>query len=138
MYVFYVHMAKRLKVPISTARGELFKLADLVRQSRDGTIVVLEGRSGVESVALVREARLTYLEDRVAQMNLQAPTPFSLAGSLVTTVDDGTLTVALRELRQAWDQPATGATTQVRPGPGSKPNAPASRRAPVRKRPRRP
>ena len=129
-------MSKRLKVPISTARGDLFKLADLVRQSRDGTIVVLEGRSGVEPVALVREARLAYLEDRVAQMNLQVPTPFSLAGSLVTTVDDETLNVALLELRQAWDQPATDATTQPRPGPRKKANAPASRRTPVRKRPR--
>ena len=138
MYMFYVHMAKRLKVPISTARGELFKLADLVRQSRDGTIVLLEGRGGVESVALVRETRLAYLEDRVAQMDLQAPTSFSLAGSLVTTADDGTLSAALRELRQAWGRPPSGAITQLRPGPGPKPNAPGSRRAPVRKRPRRP
>ena len=138
MYIFYVHMAKRLKVPISTARGELFKLADLVRQSRDGTIVILEGRGGVEPVALVREAHLAYLEDRVAQMNLQTPTPFSLAGSLVATADDRTLSAALRELRQAWDRPAAGAVTQVRPGPGPKPNAPASRRAPGRKQPRRP
>jgi hypothetical protein len=137
MYMFHVHMAKRLKVPISTARGDLFKLADLVRQSRDGTIVVLEGRSGVESVALVREARLDYLEDRVAQMNLNAPTPFSLAGSLVTAVDDGTLSVALRELRQAWDQPAPGATTPPVPDPELTSNAPAARRTPVRKRPRR-
>ena len=130
-------MAKRLKVPISTARGELFKLADLVRQSRDGTIVVLEGRGGVESVALVRETRLAYLEDRVAQMNLQTPTSFSLAGSLVTTVDDGTLSAALRELRQAWDRPASGAPTQAVPDADLKPNAPASRRTSVRKRPRR-
>ena len=137
MYMFYVHMAKRLKVPISTARGELFKLADLVRQSRDGTIVLLEGRGGVESVALVRETRLAYLEDRVAQMNLQTPSSFSLAGSLVTTVDDGTLSAALRELRQAWDRPARGALTQAVPDPDLKPNAPASRRTPVRKRPRR-
>ncbi len=137
MYMFHVHMAKRLKVPISTARGELFKLADLVRQSRDGTIVILEGRGGVESVALVRETRLAYLEDRVAQMNLQTPTSFSLAGSLVTTVDDGTLSAALRELRQAWDRPARGAPLRHDPDPDRKPNAPASRRTSVRKRPRR-
>lgn len=130
-------MAKRLKVPISTARGELFKLAELVRQSRDGTIVVLEGRGGVESVALVREARLTYLEDRVAQMNLQAHTPFSLAGSLVTTADDATLSAALRELRQAWDRPSTDKTTQPPPGPDPKRKAPESRPTSVRKRPRR-
>lgn len=136
MYMFHVRMAKRLKVPISIARGDLFKLADLVRQSRDGTIVVLEGRSGVEPVALVREARLAYLEDRVAQMNLQTPPSFSLAGSLVTTADDETLSAALRELRQAWERPATGATTRPRPGPRPKTNGPASRRAPARKRPR--
>jgi hypothetical protein len=137
MYMFHVHMAKRLRVPISTARGELFKLADLVRQSRDGTIVILEGRGGVESVALVRETRLAYLEDRVAQMNLQTPTSFSLAGSLVTSVDDTRLSAALRELRQAWDRPVAEATTPPQPNPDPKANAPASRRTAVRKRPRR-
>lgn len=122
-------MSKRLKVPISTARRELFKLADMVRESRDGTIVVFEGRGGLESVALVREARLAYLEDRVAQMNLQAPKSFTLAGSLSTTVDDETLTATLRELRQGWEQPTTGETP--------KRNPPASPRRPVRRRPRR-
>ena len=129
MYNFHVRMAKYKRVPISTARGELFKLAELVRQSRDGTIVVLEGRGGVESVALVREARLAYLEDRVARMDKQAPAPFTLAGSLATGVDDEKLTATLRELRQTWDRAS--------PDDPQPPRAPAARRASARKRPRR-
>ena len=121
-------MAKYKRVPISTARGELFKLAELVRQSRDGTIVVLEGRGGVESVALVREARLAYLEDRVARMDKQAPAPFTLAGSLATGLDDEKLAATLRELRQAWDGPSPDDARQLK--------APLSRRTPARKRPR--
>ena len=124
MYNFQVRMPKRVRVPISTARAEIFRLAELVRQSRDETIVVLEGRGGVDSVALVREARLAYLEDREAQMNLQAPSSFRLAGSLATTVDDQALTTALRELRQAWTGPSLAAP------------APDRTRTPVRKRPR--
>ena len=102
-------MAKRVKLPLSSARADLFRLAELVRQSRDGTVVVLEGRGGVEPVALVREARLTYLEERVAQMETRAAQPFSLAGSLATGVDDETLAATLLDLRRAWSQ-SDGAT----------------------------
>lgn len=100
-------MAKRVKVPISSARSDLFKLAELVRQSRDATVVVLEGRGGIEPVALVREARLAYLEERVAQMDTtNTAQPFSLAGSLASGVDDATLASSLLELRRAWSKPA--------------------------------
>jgi hypothetical protein len=95
-------MAKKVKLPLSSARADLFKLAELVRQSRDGTIVVLEGRGGLEPVALVREARLTYLEERVAQMETNTAQPFSLAGSLASGVDDETLAASLLDLRRAW------------------------------------
>jgi hypothetical protein len=95
-------MAKKVKLPLSSARADLFKLAELVRQSRDGTIVVLEGRGGLEPVALVREARLTYLEERVAQMETNTAQPFTLAGSLATGVDEETLAASLLDLRKAW------------------------------------
>jgi hypothetical protein len=105
-YVLLVRMAKRVKVPISSARSDLFKLAELVRQSRDATVVVLEGRGGIEPVALVREARLAYLEERVAQMDTNTAQPFSLAGSLASGVDDATLAASLLELRRAWSTSA--------------------------------
>jgi hypothetical protein len=95
-------MARKVKLPLSSARADLFKLAELVRQSRDGTVVVLEGRGGVEPVALVREARLTYLEERVAQMETNTAQPFTLAGSLATGVDEETLAASLLDLRKAW------------------------------------
>ena len=118
-------MAKKVKLPLSSARADLFKLAELVRQSRDGTVVVLEGRGGVEPVALVREARLTYLEERVAQMETNTAQPFSLAGSLASGVDDETLAAALLDLRRAWttsedsaprNPPATSAPKRRRRG----------------------
>jgi hypothetical protein len=96
-------MARKVTLPLSSARADLFKLAELVRQSRDGTVVVLEGRGGVEPVALVREARLTYLEERVAQMETNTAQPFTLAGSLATGVDEETLAASLLDLRKAWD-----------------------------------
>lgn len=99
---------KRMTVALSTARSDLFRLADLVRQSRDGTIVVLESRGGGEPVALVRETRLAYLEDRVAQMEMQAAPSFTLGGSLSAPADDETLERTLRELRHAWAAPAAG------------------------------
>ncbi len=96
-------MARRVKLPLSSARADLFKLAELVRQARD-TVVVLEGRGGVAPVALVREARLTYLEERVAQMETKAAQAFSLAGSLASGVDDETLAATLLDLRRAWSK----------------------------------
>ena len=87
---------------MSTGRARLFELAELVRSSGDDTVVVLEQRGGGEGVALVREARLAYLEDRVMQMDKQAEKPFALAGSLSSDLDDRALIGVLQELRKAW------------------------------------
>ena len=87
---------------MSKARAKLFALADLVRGSGDDTAVVLEQRGGGEGVALVREARLTYLEDVVKQMEKPSEKPFTLAGSLSSGLDDEALTETLRDLRKAW------------------------------------
>jgi hypothetical protein len=94
-------MARRMTVPISTARKQLFQLTDLVRKSAD-TVVVLGQRGGVEPVALVREARLAYLEARVEELGKQERTAFKLSGSLGTELDDDALEESLRELRSAW------------------------------------
>lgn len=91
-----------MRIPISKARAQLFALADLVRGSGDDTAVVLEQRQGGEGVALVREARLTYLEDIVKQMDRPSEKPFTLAGSLSSGLDDEALTEVLRDLRKAW------------------------------------
>lgn len=88
---------------MSKARAKLFALADLVRGSGDDTAVVLEQRGGGEGVALVREARLNYLEDVVKQMEKPSEKPFRLAGSLSTDLDDEALTQLLKEVRKAWD-----------------------------------
>jgi len=94
---------------MSRARAELFALADLVRCSGDDTAVVLEQRGGKEGVALVREARLNYLEDAVKQMEKPAEKPFTLAGSLSSGLDDEALTDVLKDLRKAWSSgPARG------------------------------
>lgn len=108
----------RVRVPISTARARLFQLTDLVSRSGGDTAVVFEQRGGAEPVALVREARLAYLEERVRQMekNEERATPFALAGSLVPVLDDEALEEALREIRKGWA-----------PTPGSK-QAPTRRR----------
>jgi hypothetical protein len=95
-------MAKRLKVPISTARTKLFQLTDLVRTSGDDTVVVLQQRGGVEPVALVREARLAYLEERVRQMDRDEDARFTLAGSLATVLGDDAMEEALRGIRREW------------------------------------
>ena len=87
---------------MSKARAKLFALADLVRGSGDDTAVVLEQRGGGEGVALVREARLTYLEDVVKQMEKPSEKPFTLAGSLSSGLDDEALTEVLMDLRKAW------------------------------------
>ena len=94
-------------MPITTARARLFELAELIRKAGDDTAVVLEQRGGGEAVALVREARLTYLEDRVRQMDKQPEKPFTLAGSLTSDLDDRSLDAVLKDLRKAW-VPAPG------------------------------
>lgn len=100
-------MAKRVKVPISTARAKLFQLTDLVR-SGDDTVVVLEQRGGKDNVALVREARLAYLEARTAEAEKreQKPAkPWRLAGSLKLLVSPEELEASLKESRREWDSP---------------------------------
>ena len=87
---------------MSKARAKLFALADLVRGSGDDTTVVLEQRGGGEAVALVREARLNYLEDAVKQMEKPSEKPFTLAGSLSSELDDEALTELLKDLRKKW------------------------------------
>ena len=87
---------------MSKGRARLFELAGLVRNSGDGTAVILEQRGGGEGVALVREARLNYLEDRIAQMDKPAEKPFTVAGSLSSGLDDEALTAVLADLRKAW------------------------------------
>lgn len=92
----------RKRVPISTARKELFHLADLVRKSGDDTVIVLDQRGGVEAVAMVREARLAYLEARVNELDKEGPVPFRLAGSLSADADGAALERTLSELRREW------------------------------------
>ena len=92
-----------MRIPISKARAKLFALADFVRGSGDDTAVVLEQRGGGEGVALVREARLNYLEDVVKQMEKPSEKQFTLAGSLSSALGDAALTVVLKDLRKAWD-----------------------------------
>jgi DNA-directed RNA polymerase sigma subunit (sigma70/sigma32) len=87
---------------MSKARAKLFALADLVRGSGDDTAVVLEQRGGGEAVALVREARLNYLEDAVKQMEKASEKPFTLAGSMSSDLDDKALTQLLKDLRKEW------------------------------------
>jgi hypothetical protein len=89
-------------MPMSRARAKLFELAELVRGSGDDTAVVLEQRGGGEGVALVREARLNYLEDRVKQMEKPSDKPFTIAGSLSSGLDDEALANVLKDLRKAW------------------------------------
>ncbi len=72
---------KRIAVSISSARGRLFELADLVRQGGDDTVVVFEQR-GSKDVALVRESRLEYLEARVPELEKSPKKPFKVRGSL--------------------------------------------------------
>jgi hypothetical protein len=95
-------VGRRVRVPISTARATLFQLTDLVRTSGDETVVVLEQRGTSEGVALVREARLAYLEARVSELEKRTDQPFRLAGSLTSTLDDHALDETLRAVRLAW------------------------------------
>jgi hypothetical protein len=95
-------MSKRVNVPISAARAKLFQLADLVRSSSEDAVVVLEQRGEPDRVALVREARLAYLEARVSELERRERSPFKLAGSLASDLDDVSLDAALRTIRQEW------------------------------------
>lgn len=95
-------MSKRVKVPLSSARARLFELAELVRESGDDTVVVLEHRGSREQVALVRETQLAYLETKVQELEKRVQRPFTLAGSLASDLDDGAVAQALREIRQGW------------------------------------
>jgi hypothetical protein len=95
-------VGKRVKVQISRARARLFELAELVRRGSDDAAVVLEQRGSAEPLALIREARLDYLEDRVKQIDKRRERPFKLRGSLVPTADDRQLDELLKELRQQW------------------------------------
>lgn len=100
-------MAKRVKVPISAARAKLFQLTDLVRAG-DDTVVVLEQRGGKDNVALVREARLAYLEARAAEAEkreAKPAKPWRLAGSLKLLVSPEELDESLRDIRKEWDRP---------------------------------
>jgi PHD/YefM family antitoxin component YafN of YafNO toxin-antitoxin module len=99
-YKKLVHMSRKLAVPLSRARARLFQLADLVSTS-DGT-VVLERRGGAESVVLVREARLAYLEAKLAELEARDAAPFKLAGSLVSPVGDEQILEGLRAIRREW------------------------------------
>lgn len=95
---------KKLSVPISTARANLFSLSDMVRNSADDTVVVFEQRGEGEQVALVRESRLAYLEARVAELDSQRQkhTPFRLAGSLSSGLGDEELDEVLGQIRKEW------------------------------------
>ena len=101
-----VGSGKRVRVPISAARARLFQLTDLVRTADDGTIVVLEQRGGLESVAMVREARLAYLEARVSELERREANPYALAGSLASELDDDALERSLREDPAGVGEPA--------------------------------
>ena len=94
-----------MKVPISKARARLFELAELVRHAGDDTAVVFEQRGAAESVVMVREAHLNYLEDRVKQIDKQKDKPFVLRGSLSSDLKDDELLAVLKDLRKAWGAP---------------------------------
>lgn len=96
---------KRVKVPISSARSRLFELADIVRKG-DDTVVVFEQRGGLESVALVRESRLEYLESRVKELERKDQKPFKLRGSLKLAVSEEEFEEMLRDIRKGWTRKA--------------------------------
>lgn len=113
-------MARRLRIPISKARSQLFQLTDLVR-SGDDTVVVLEQRGGKDPVVLVREARLAYLEARAAEVDKRETKAFQLKGSITTTLSDEELEEVMRDIRRGW-------------GPPMASSAPAARLSDVRRR----
>ena len=100
-------MKKRMKVPISSARSQLFELADLVRKSDGETVVIFEQRGKGEGVALVRESRLAYLEARVAELEKRRSQPFTARGSLKLAVSDEEFEEGLRQIRREWNRTST-------------------------------
>jgi hypothetical protein len=108
LYIVGEAMAKkRLKLPISSARRQLFELADLVRKSGDDTVVVFEQRGQGEGVALVRESRLAFLEARVAELDKRATKPFTARGSLKLAVSEEEFEEGLRQIRREWSRTST-------------------------------
>lgn len=95
-------MARKVRVPISAARSRLFQLTEMVR-SGDDTVVVLEQRGGKEHVALVREARLAYLEAMAAEAEQRDAKPFRLAGSIKLLVSEQELEDSLKQIRREWN-----------------------------------
>jgi hypothetical protein len=110
-------MARKVRVPISAARSRLFELADTVRTS-DNTVVVFEQRGERENVALVREARLAYLESLAAEAESREAKTFRLQGSMTTDLSPEELEEALREIRRGWDSPASRARVAVKAAGG--------------------
>ena len=98
---------KRITVSISSARGRLFELADLVRQGGDDTVVVFEQRGTAEGVALVRESRLQYLEARVHELEKSPKKPFKVRGSLKLAVSADEFEEMLRQIRHEWNTTST-------------------------------
>lgn len=96
-------------------RPKLFQLTNLVRTSGDDTVVVIEQRGGPEPVALVREARLAYLDARVTELEKRDEQPFRLAGSLTSDLDDGVLEEVLRDIRREWTPRSTPGRASRRP-----------------------
>ncbi|MPZ18013.1 MAG: hypothetical protein GEV06_08885 [Luteitalea sp.] len=100
-------MAKKVVLPLAKARAKLYELADHVASSPDA-VVYLEHRGKKERLALVREARLAYLEATVERAQARVTKPFKLAGSLQTTLSDEELEAALaeakREAARAFDK----------------------------------
>jgi hypothetical protein len=98
---------------MSRARARLFDLAALVRRS-DDTAVILQQRGHGEGVALVREARLNYLEDRMAQTDKVPEKAFTLAGSMSTDLSEAELVALMKDLRHAWSPGRPAATPRRR------------------------
>lgn len=101
-------------MPISRARSQLFQLADRVR-SGDDTVVVLEQRGGKESVVLVREARLAYLEAKASEADKARTKPFRLQGSVKLLLPPEALEAALRDIRKGWSRAEPLAAVSRRP-----------------------
>jgi hypothetical protein len=99
----------------------LFELTDLLRRSGDDTVVVLEQRGGLEPIALVREARLAYLEARAMHADKEQTVPFKLAGSLSSALAPAELEETLRQIRKDWvaakPRPARPAAKKPRRNP---------------------
>ena len=93
-----------MRMPLTTARSRLFEIAELVRRGADDA-VILDQRGHAEGIALVRESRLKYLEDRVMQMDKELDKPFTVAGSLTSPLEEEELEQVLKALRKAWTPP---------------------------------